>query len=76
VALTQLDRPEEAIREYQIALQLDPADAAAHNNLGWTLANQGRIAEAVPHFERALAINPQYENARLNLDQARRLLQR
>jgi tetratricopeptide (TPR) repeat protein len=76
VALTQLDRPEEAIREYQIALQLDPADAAAHNNLGWTLANQGRISEAVPHFERALAINPRYENARVNLDQARRLLQR
>ena len=74
VALTQLGRPEEAILKYQLALELDPRDAAAHNNLGWTLASQGRIADAVPHFERALDLDPAYDNARRNLDRARQLL--
>lgn len=39
--------------------------------LGRTLASQGRIAEAVPHFERALALDPNYANARASLDEAR-----
>jgi len=71
-----LSRTEEAIRNYRLALELDPRDVAAHNNLGWILASQGRIAEAVPHFERALALNPEDENARRNLDQARQILSR
>ncbi|MGH9722776.1 MAG: tetratricopeptide repeat protein [Bryobacteraceae bacterium] len=62
-----------AIRKYQRALALDPQNAAAYNSLGSTLANQGRVAEAVAHFERALS-NPNGANARRNLDQARLML--
>jgi Flp pilus assembly protein TadD len=69
----QLGRPEEAIEKYRLALQLNPQEADAHNNLGWTLASEGRIAEAVPHFERALALNPGDKNARRNLDRARQV---
>ena len=74
VALTQSGRAEDTMRTYRRALELDPQDAAAHNNLGWTLASEGRIAEAVPQFERALQLNPAYEDARKNLEQARRML--
>ena len=42
--------------------------------LGWTLASEGRIAEAVPHFERALSLDPEYPNAKANFEQARRML--
>ena len=59
-------RPDDAIKNYQLALEADPLNAAAHNSFGWTLANQGRTAEAVSHFERALALNPRDENARKN----------
>jgi Flp pilus assembly protein TadD len=76
VALAQLGRTEDVIRNYRLALELDPGDVAAHNNLGWVLASQGRVAEAVPHFERALSLNPEDENARRNLDQARQILSR
>ena len=73
-ALSRLGRTEEAIRNFQLALEIDPNDAAAHNDLGWTLASQGHVAEAVPHFKQALALDPNYANAKENLEQARRIL--
>jgi Flp pilus assembly protein TadD len=57
-------------------LEIDPEDAAAHNDLGWTLAAHGQIAEAVPHFERALALDPNFANARESLNQAQMILSR
>jgi Flp pilus assembly protein TadD len=53
---------------------MNPNDADAHNSLGYTLANLGRVAEALPHFERAVALNPGNDNAKRNLEQARRAL--
>jgi superkiller protein 3 len=69
-----LGRLDEAIPNFRLALQIDPQDAAAHNDLGWTLASQGHIAEAIPHFEQA--IDPEYANAKENLEQARTILSR
>jgi len=38
-----------------------------HNNLGVTLARQGKDDEAAVHYKRALAINPRYSDAHYNL---------
>ncbi len=42
----------------------------AHNNLGYYLNGQGRTAEAVEHYRRALQIKPTYEDALNNLGYA------
>jgi protein O-mannosyl-transferase len=42
----------------------------AHNNLGLTLAEQGRTDEAIAHFREALRIDPGYAKARYNLGMA------
>ncbi|MUL37084.1 tetratricopeptide repeat protein [Gloeocapsopsis dulcis] len=41
--------------------------AEVHNNQGVELAEQGRLAEAIAAFNRAIEINPEYENAHNNL---------
>lgn len=42
-----------AIADYQKAIELDPDDAVAHNNLGLLLEQKGYEAEAKEKFERA-----------------------
>jgi Flp pilus assembly protein TadD len=50
--------------------------AAAHYGLGVDLATQGRIDEAVPHFEAALRLRPEWIEARLALGTALLIHQR
>jgi tetratricopeptide (TPR) repeat protein len=57
-------------------LKIRPGWAEAHNNLGIALASQGRIAEALKHFERAVELNPNLADARANRDQARAALKK
>lgn len=54
--LNDLRLAEESFRR---ALVLNSADANTQHNLGWLLCQQGRYADALPLFARALA-NPQY----------------
>ncbi len=49
------------------ALACTSGNFTAENNLGYTLAAQGRTAEAVGHYEKALEINPDYAEADINL---------
>ncbi len=44
-----------------------PANARAAGNLGYALARAGRPAEAEAQFRRALALDPQYTRAAINL---------
>jgi len=44
-------------------LRLDPRQARVHNNLGAALSEQGRPAEALASFERALELWPEYAEA-------------
>ena len=46
----------------------------AHNNLGRLLQEQGKLEAAIAEFEKATKIDPQYEFASNNLQEARRLL--
>lgn len=47
----------DAERAYREALRINPSYALAHSGLGHTLTAQGKPAEAVTHFDRALATN-------------------
>jgi len=48
----------EALSELEAAIALNPNLAVAYCGLGDSLAYDGRVNEAVPYFERALALSP------------------
>ena len=56
-----------ALAHYQAAIEADPSDAESHSNLGQVLVRAEREADALPHFERAIALNPQRWTYRFNL---------
>ncbi len=58
-------RSETAI--WQDTVEKRPQNFRAHNNLGVALKIQGRMPEAIAHYERALRLNPDYANAHYNL---------
>jgi tetratricopeptide (TPR) repeat protein len=49
---------------------LDPEFKDAHLNLGVILARQGRIDEAVTHFQAAVALDPGFTEAQNDLKRA------
>lgn len=55
---------------YQTTLARNPASWMAHNNLASVLVDVGRPAEAIPHFEQALKLRPEYPEAENNLGDA------
>jgi Flp pilus assembly protein TadD len=58
---------EAAIPAWRSALELNPDDARANNNLGFALARQGRLAESIACWETALKSNDQIPEVRKNL---------
>ena len=54
---------ENAIKSFNLSLQLDPKNIAAINNLGNTYKNSNNYLEAEKLYLRALKINPNYTNA-------------
>ena len=57
-ALFQTGRAEEAVAQYRMALQLQPAYVEAHLNLALVLARLGRNGEAIAAYEAALRLKP------------------
>ena len=45
-------------------------DTVLHNSLGMALAEKGRLDEAIPHFEKAVALDPANGDAHANLGRA------
>jgi tetratricopeptide (TPR) repeat protein len=64
---TNLDK---ALVDCEIALQLAPDFAEAHNLRGQILDALGRLDEAVAAYREALRLNPELEEAKLNLRDA------
>ena len=62
---------EEAISLYRQGLAICPDDDVAHYELGRALADAGRPAEAAEAFEAALKINPDFADAKRQLDAVR-----
>jgi Tfp pilus assembly protein PilF len=54
----QNGRVDEAMKQFQKALEIEPRYAQAHNNLGIVLFQKGQVDEAMAHFQKALAIQP------------------
>lgn len=63
---------DESRRSLEEARRLDPTRAATHSNLGSVYYELGRYDEAAAAFERALEIDPGFEDARRNLEILRR----
>lgn len=68
--LTQKGEVDEAMAEFQKALQINPKDPPSWNNVGNVLLHWGKVAEAIPYFQKALQVNPDYAEARNNLGSA------
>jgi superkiller protein 3 len=58
---------DEAIAQYQAALQIKPDYTEAQFNLGNALGQIGRLDEAIAHYQAALQIRPDYADAQFNL---------
>jgi tetratricopeptide (TPR) repeat protein len=63
---------EQAISLYRQGLEICPDDDVAHYELGRALADAGRFDEAEKSFEAALKINPDFTEARKQLDAIRK----
>jgi len=63
---------EQAISLYRQGLEICPDDDVAHYELGRALADAGRFGEAQKSFEAALKINPDFTEARRQLDAIRK----
>jgi superkiller protein 3 len=66
-AFYQQGRMDEAIAQYQRALEIKPDNEKAHYNLGNVSRDLGRMNEAISRYQKALAINPNYVEAINNL---------
>lgn len=60
-------RIEEAVRQYERALALDPENREAANNLGGLRVEAGRYTEAIPLFKQVIAAFPKDARALGNL---------
>jgi len=67
VALSARQKKKEADFQLRKAIELFPAFAPAHNELGTRLVKEGRFDEARVEFERALEIDPGSASAHNNL---------
>mgnify|MGYP002682528256 CR=1 FL=1 len=54
----RLGHVEDEIREYQIALRLNPNDAEVHYNLAITYGQLGQMDKAIPEFQAVVQLAP------------------
>src|SRR5207249_2678838 len=64
------DSPKEAESLLRRVVEADPQDAYAAYFLGQALLAQGRVDEALPHFERAIALDPRLRSPQYAAAQA------
>lgn len=61
--LSDKGRDEEAVKEQEIAIGLDPGSSIIHRNHASVLAELGRIEESEKHYIKALELNPKHVDA-------------
>ena len=73
-ARLRLDRLEEALADYELAIAQDPKYAPAYNNRGVVFSRMGQPAEAASDYERAVDLDPNlaipFYNRAVDLDNA------
>ena len=67
LALSALERLDEAVNAFQAAIAIDPADDVSLFNLGLTCSDLGRLGDAQMAYEQVLSINPSHVKALNNL---------
>jgi tetratricopeptide (TPR) repeat protein len=72
----QLDYWQNSIKLFQHTIAVTNNNALAHNMLGAALTGNKQVFEAVPHYQEAIRINPQFVKAQYNLGLAYILLGR
>ncbi|MGA2788618.1 MAG: tetratricopeptide repeat protein, partial [Verrucomicrobiota bacterium] len=60
-------RPAEAIKHYQMALEINPDYSDANYNLGTVFLKQGRMDEAMALFQKTIQLKPDFADAHNNL---------
>lgn len=70
--LFQQGLADEALREFQLAIEANPFNATAHGNIGVVFMRRAEPGEAFEWFERALEIDPNVPGGKEMLDEARR----
>jgi len=71
LALRDASKLESAETDYTKAVELDATNPKSYNNRGALLLKMSKYTEAFADFEQALALYPEYEVARRNLEVAR-----
>src|SRR5437867_2779655 len=66
-ALLQQGKLEQAVAEFQRAVEMAPASAVVHANLGYAYDRQGRTDEAIAAYRKVLELDPGNALARNNL---------
>ena len=66
IVLRSLQRPQEALANYDRAIAIKPNYAEAHNNRGNALYELRRVDEAIESYNRAIALKPNYPAAFVN----------
>jgi tetratricopeptide (TPR) repeat protein len=65
---------DEAVREFERAIEVNPWNATAHGNIGVVFLRRGEPREALRWFERALEIDPEVPGAKAMVEQVQRQL--
>ena len=68
--LFQKGQLDEAVAQYQKAVEINPTYAEAHSNLGVALFQKGQVDDAVAQYQKAVEINPTDVKAHYNLGNA------
>ena len=63
----RLGKFNDAIKEYQKALEADPQNALAHKSLAALYYRQTKLDESIVEYEKAIEINPKYSDAHYEL---------
>jgi tetratricopeptide (TPR) repeat protein len=63
---------DEALKEYQRVLQLNPKSVRAHNNLGVVFFKKKQYDKAIAEFNIALKLNPYFEESIVNLERVKK----
>lgn len=66
------DQLDEAMAEFQAALELNPGSVNAHGNLGIVYVKQGRYDEGIAEYKEAILLDPDNADAHYNLGLAYR----
>ncbi|MCE7922690.1 MAG: hypothetical protein DYG98_06515 [Haliscomenobacteraceae bacterium CHB4] len=67
IAFYQMNQPGKSVDAFQQAYRLNPWSFQVINNYASALVKAGRHRDAIPLYEKAVEINPRYEDGKFNL---------